>query len=87
MTDYKEKYVDHKYRKVFVTAHMVLRTAGMFLARCPWRITDESPYAILTEHFSFFSLYSSMKVHFTLYACCTLGGFSDNKGSFLATTS
>ena len=30
--DYKEKQVDEKYRKVFVTAHVVLRTAAMFPA-------------------------------------------------------
>ena len=29
--DYKERPVDEKYRKVFVTAHVVLRTAAMFL--------------------------------------------------------
>ena len=29
--DYKEKQVDEKYRKVFVTAHVVVRTAVMFL--------------------------------------------------------
>ena len=28
---YKERQVDEKYRKVFVTAHVVLRTAAMFL--------------------------------------------------------
>ena len=30
--DYKERQVDWKKRKVFVTAHVVLRTAAMFLA-------------------------------------------------------
>ena len=30
--DYKERQVDRKKRKVFVTAHVVLRTAAMFLA-------------------------------------------------------
>ena len=29
--DYKEKQVDEKYRKVFVTAHVVVRTAVIFL--------------------------------------------------------
>ena len=29
--DYKEKQVDEKYRKGIVTAHVVLRTATMFL--------------------------------------------------------
>ena len=30
--DYKEEQVDRKKRKVFVTAHVVLRPAAMFLA-------------------------------------------------------
>ena len=30
--DYKERQVDRKKRKVFVTAHVILRTAAMFLA-------------------------------------------------------
>ena len=30
--DYKERQVDGKKRKVFVTAHVALRTAVMFLA-------------------------------------------------------
>ena len=30
--NYKERQVDRKKRKVFVTAHVVLRTAAMFLA-------------------------------------------------------
>ena len=30
--NYKERQVDEKYRKVFPTAHVVLRTAAMFLA-------------------------------------------------------
>ena len=30
--DYKERQVDRKKRKVFVTAHVVLRTAAIFLA-------------------------------------------------------
>ena len=30
--DYKERQVDRKNRKVFVTAHVILRTAAMFLA-------------------------------------------------------
>ena len=29
--DYKERQVDRKKRKVFVTAHVMLRTAAMFL--------------------------------------------------------
>ena len=30
--DYKERQVDRKKRKVFVTAHVILRTTAMFLA-------------------------------------------------------
>ena len=30
--EYKERQVDEKYRKVFVTPHVVMRTAAMFLA-------------------------------------------------------
>ena len=30
--DYKDRQVDRKKRKVFVTAHVILRTAAVFLA-------------------------------------------------------
>ena len=33
--NYKERQVDEQYRKVFVTAHVVLRKAAMFLASAP----------------------------------------------------
>ena len=42
---------------------------------CPWRITDESPYAILTEHFSLFCLYS-------LVVCCKIYQDHDSWLSF-----
>ena len=35
--DYKERQVDMKKRKVFVTAHVILRTAAMFLASALYR--------------------------------------------------
>ena len=41
--DYKDRQVDEKYRKVFVFAHVVLRTAAIFVASAPNRGNHPRP--------------------------------------------